>query len=125
MKLYCALLIAAVAVSCTAFDEEKLEKREDDNELEKRCHGSFKGALLEKRSLKDLAELSEVFKRCVIGGSGKVRVEKRDDELEVFKRCHGNWKGALIEKRSLQDLAELSEVFKRCVIGGSRSTGKV
>ena len=48
---------------------EKESTQLDSTELQKRCHGEFKGKLLEKRSLKEIADLSEIYKRCLIGGS--------------------------------------------------------
>ena len=74
MKLHIFFVIL-IAVS-SAFEETmSLEERGDaDATLLKRCHGEFKGALVEKRSLADISELSEILKRCLIGGSrsGKV-----------------------------------------------------
>ena len=71
------LLIFLVFVIAVSSDPAKikLERRNDNATLVKRCHGEFKGALLEKRSLADISELSVILKRCLIGGSrstGKV-----------------------------------------------------
>merc|ERR1712003_64565 len=82
MKSYIFLvLVAAVISACWGLDEAEtnLEIRDVDAELKKRCHGEFKGALLEKRSLEDIAELSVLLKRCLIGGSRSGQLEKRDE----------------------------------------------
>ena len=48
---------------------EKESRQLDSRELQSRCHLQFRGKLLEKRSLKEIAEFSEIYKRCLIGGS--------------------------------------------------------
>ena len=74
MKLHIFFLVL-IAVSSALEETMSLEERGDaDATLLKRCHGEFKGALVEKRSLADISELSVILKRCLIGGSrsGKV-----------------------------------------------------
>ena len=66
----CIFLVVVLTVFCgLGRAEESLESRNENSELVKRCHGEFKGAMLEKRSLGDVAELSVLLKRCLIGGS--------------------------------------------------------
>ena len=73
----CIFIVLVLTVVCgLGRAEESLESRTGNSELVKRCHGEFEGAMLEKRSLGDVAELSVLLKRCLIGGS------RSSEELE-------------------------------------------
>ena len=86
---YFILLVAVLSVfHGLVAAEDNLERRETEAEIEKRCHGEWHRALLKKRSLGDIADLSVMLKRCLIGG-GSGKLEKRDSEVKVKKRCAG------------------------------------